>query len=335
MSFWKKLFSRQDRPRAEKLLEQGFIHARKGRLKEALVAYEQSAAADASFAHAWLNQGLTLQDQYNHRAGRMAKEEAAERLAAIAERLERAVALDVGLYQGWRCLGHVSRRLQRYARAEVCFDNVLQYAPADFPHRGEAKKQLKAVRWRAEQQRALEKVKDLAAEPDADIEAMQAALDEVKRLQDKQPDPSDDDEGTLKGDSLVGGRQAKEEQALVVDGASRYAMGVLQRRLGDNDAARASLLAVLDDAPHHLGAHRDLATIALAVGELEVALKHSMAAYREDPVDAGLVCNVGVCHLSLGQLQQAGEFLQMALDLDPKDPIVMRAHAEWERAVAK
>ena len=91
MSFWKKLFSRQDRPRAEKLLERGFIHARKGRLKEALVAYEQSAAADESFAHAWLNQGLTLQDQYNARAGKMTAEEAAERLDAIADRFERAL----------------------------------------------------------------------------------------------------------------------------------------------------------------------------------------------------------------------------------------------------
>jgi tetratricopeptide (TPR) repeat protein len=332
MSLWKKLFSRQDRPRAEKLLEQGFIHAKKGRLKEALVAYEQSAAADESFAHAWLNQGLTLQDQYNARAGKMAKDEAAERLAAIAERLERAVALEVGLYQGWRCLGHVSRRLQRYARAEECFDNVLQYAPSDFEHRGEAKKQLKAVRWRAEQQRALERVKALAADTDASDDAMSAALDEIKRLQDKRPDESDDDEGTLKGDTLVGGKR-ETPQALVIDAPSRWAMAVLQRRLGDAAAARASLLAVLEDEPRHLGAHRDLASIALATGELDDALKHSMAAYREDPVDAGLVCNVGVCHLSLGRLKEAGEFLQMALDLDPKDPIVVRAHAQWEKTV--
>lgn len=329
MSFWKKLFTRQDRPRAEKLLEKGFIHAKKGRLKEALVAYEQSAAADETFAHAWLNQGLTLQDQYNARAGKMTRDEAAERLAAIAERLERAVELDVGLYQGWRCLGHVSRRLQRYARAETCFDNVLQYAPPDFEHRGEAKKQLKAVRWRAEQQRGLERVKDLAADTEAKAEPMQAALDEIQRLQEKKPDEADDDGGTLKGDSLVGGKRKEAKQALVIDAPSRWAMAVLQRRLGDNDAARASLLAVLEDEPNHLGAHRDMATLALAAGELDLALIHSMAAYREDPVNAGLVCNVGVCHLSLGRLNEAGEFLKMALDLDPKDPIVVKAHAQW------
>ena len=49
---------------------------------------------------------------------------------------------------------------------------------------------------------------------------------------------------------------------------------------------------------------------------MDVALKHSMAAYGEDPSNAGLVCNVGVCHLGLGHLDQAEEFLTIARDLD-------------------
>ena len=52
-----------------------------------------------------------------------------------------------------------------------------------------------------------------------------------------------------------------------------------------------------------------------------------MAAYRLDPLDAGLVCNVGVCHLALGDLAQAREFIVLAAAMAPEDPIVIRAAA--------
>jgi tetratricopeptide (TPR) repeat protein len=112
-------------------------------------------------------------------------------------------------------------------------------------------------------------------------------------------------------------------------------MGCLARKAGD---ARAR--ALLDEAvaadPRDLEAVRNLATLCLASGDLPAALRASQAAYRLDPVDAGLVCNVGVCHLALArvgdtvddeQMARAREFITLARQLAPKDPIILRAVA--------
>ena len=60
-------------------------------------------------------------------------------------------------------------------------------------------------------------------------------------------------------------------------------------------------------------------------GDLARALSASIDAYREMPSDAGLVCNVGVCHLGLGDVDKAEEYIDLAWRLEPKDPIVLRA----------
>ena len=62
-----------------------------------------------------------------------------------------------------------------------------------------------------------------------------------------------------------------------------------------------------------------------------------MSAYRLDPIDPGLVCNVGVCHLAAGDVVGAREFIDLARQMAPKDPIVVRALTalvDAERAAA-
>ena len=90
----------------------------------------------------------------------------------------------------------------------------------------------------------------------------------------------------------------------------------------------ALLAELVERAPRHLDARRELATLFMKAGDARAALEHSVEAYREDPSNAALICNVGVCHLSLGDLAQAEEFLKMAIDLAPENEIAQRLAAE-------
>ena len=81
----------------------------------------------------------------------------------------------------------------------------------------------------------------------------------------------------------------------------------------------------MEQSPQYTDAHRELATIYLQLGKLDAALKNSLAAYKTDPANPGLVCNVGVCYLSLGQLTEAEEYIHMAKDMDRDDPIIVNA----------
>ena len=70
---------------------------------------------------------------------------------------------------------------------------------------------------------------------------------------------------------------------------------------------------------------KELASVCMEDGDLARALSASIDAYREQPSDAGLVCNVGVCHLGLGDVEKAEEYIDLAWRLEPMDPIVLRA----------
>lgn len=297
MSWLKKIFGKPSKEEAARRVSEGVVLARQGKLQDALVAYRDALRLDPGSAVAHLNEALALQDLYNLESARLGAEDRGERLREICDALERALALDPGLIAAWRSLGHVSRRLARYTRAEEAFEKLLEIAPADFPHREEAERELKVISVRAERERVLERAVALAVGKEPRLEEVRETLEKVRPLLVHQDVP----------------------------GEAFWAAGVLARRLDDKAGARELFEACLERDERHAHARRELATLCIQAGEVQLALSHSLVAYREDPSDPALVCNVGVCHLSLGDLEQAEEYLRMARDMSPSDPIVQRA----------
>lgn len=304
MKWLKKALGLKGRDRATALVTEGFVHAKEGRLDDAKRSYEDAVDADETLSVAWLNLGLARLDLFNRDAASLDVEGRKKALDRIADALERALKLDATSFVGWRALAHVEERRSSWARAEDAWKQVEATVPKDNtpPNAAallEAKKARAALAQKAVADRARKRA--LAAlEPAVDEAEKKAALAELLPLAE---DPA-------VADVLVRG------PALV---------GTLARRLGDRAVARAWLeKAVLADKSD-VDALRELASVCLESGDLSRALQASMDAYRERPTDAGLVCNVGVCHLGLGDVGQAAEFIELAHRLEPKDPIVLRA----------
>lgn len=308
MRWLKNLFRKEtaDPEEAARHLSAGVVLAQKGRFAEALLAYRRAREADPGYALAHLNEALALQDLYNAKSALLDDDERQRHLGEIRETLERALVLDDTLLVGWRALGHVARRLGDYVRAEDAFARLVSVAPDDFPHREEAERELRAVGPRAERQRVLRRAFDAALDREADAAQLREAFERVQPLL-IHPEVPDD---------------------------AFWAAGVLLRRLDDATGAREMLEACLERAPRHARAHRELATLCMQAGDAHAALEHSVEAYREDPSNPALLCNVGVCHLTLGDFGQAEEFLKMAVGLAPDDPIVQRAWSAFENARA-
>ncbi len=305
MRWLKNLFRKESDPEeATRHLAVGVALAQKQRFGEALLAYRRARDADPDYALAHLNEALALQDLYNAKSSLLDDDDRAQHLAEIRAALERALALDESLFVGWRALAHVARRLGDYVRAEESFQKVIEVAPEDFSHLEEAHRELKSVAARAERQRVLTAAFDAALERDVDAAALREALERVQPLLIHPETPDD----------------------------AFWAAGVLLRRLDDGQAAREMFEACLERSPRHVRALRELATLCMQGGDAHAALAHSIEAYREDPSNPALLCNVGVCHLTLGDLGQAEEFLRMAVGLAPSDPIVQRAWSAFEHA---
>jgi len=315
--------------RASMLVQEGYVLARTGKLTPALAKYDEACTVAPNYGLAFLNRALCRQDLFNVKSRVWSSADRIETLVRIADDLERAVTLLPDDIAAWRCLGHVSRRLCRYTRADHAFSVVEERASADYPHRAEATRERKAIQPKVGKERALEAVLALLALRDAPLEDVQDALASIRPLVDEArgaqrkpsgasapPNTNVDHKGSV--DDVI-----EDGEMLRVDVI--YAAGVLERRVGDLVRAAEALAFVVDIDREHPGAHRELATIAALAGNAEAALRHATAAYQSDPSNAALVCNVGVAHLSLGQLAEAAEFLSLARDMAPKDPIVDRA----------
>jgi tetratricopeptide (TPR) repeat protein len=307
MRWLKKLLNKPSPEQAGAHLARGVEASRADRMEEALAAYRQAIECDPTQPFAHLNEALALQDLYNRDGEGLDAETRQERLEEIRAAFERALEMDEGQLVGWRALGHVCRRLSDWQRAEQAFERLLEIAPEDFEHSAEAERELKVISVKAERARVLDHAVDLALADEPDLEELRESLEQVEPL-------------LMHPETPV---------------SAFWATGVLRRRLDDNAGAREMFEACVERSPHHLDARRELATLCIKAGEVQTALEHSVFAYREDPSNAALVCNVGVCHLSLGDLAQAQEYLEMARGLAPDNAIVKRAWAALREAQAE
>ncbi len=312
MKWLKKALGRTGRKAAEEHVTKGYIAIHENRLDQAQKHYSDAIDADDSLAVAFFNAGQTELLRFNRDQAALDDDARDARLAAAAAFLERALALEPVHAPAWRTVARVRERQGARAAAVVAWQKALaqlgvlvQEGRAEPKERDEAKKEIERLGPEADLERALDDARAaLVAADDADaidvrVAALTALLSTWERVR------------------LLG----------VVEPRRLFSLaGSLARKAGDAQA-RALLEQAVQTDKHDIEALKDLATLCLAAGDVRAALVASMAAYREDPVDAGLVCNVGVCHLALGDLEKAAEFIELASSMADRDPIVARAAA--------
>lgn len=299
MRWLKKALGLLGRQRAETLVTRGYVAAKEGRPAEALRLYEEAAQADETVAVAWLNAALCHLEAFNSASAALGDAERERQLSHIAALLERAVALPEVPVSAWRTLARVQERLAAFVRAEECWQRVVD-SPGGGLAQQEAQTALEDLRPQAELQRALLRG-SLALSADVDEDERRAAWQALQHLLEAPPT-----------------RVELPPRAWALAGS-------LARKLRDFDSARPLLEEAVRRDPADLETLRELASLYVDVHELPLALQTSVEAYRRNPLDAGLVCNVGVCHLALGDSDKAREFLTIARDMAPADPIVQRA----------
>jgi tetratricopeptide (TPR) repeat protein len=311
----KKAFTKKGRKVAEEHVTAGYIAAHEGRLDAALKHYEDAIDADDVLAVAYFDAGQTELARFNRDVAALDDAARAARLDRALTFLERGLALEPDHAPSWRTLARVRERQGRMADAGRAWQRTSELlgavdvagvkdVAAHHKERDEAKRE--AARLRA------------YVDVDAAFAAATAALSgdvDVDRV--------------AAADALVAVWQRAADT--VPEPRRLYALlGALLRK-ADPARARAMLQLAVERDRHDLDALKDLATLAMAAGDLPAALAASMAAYREDPVDAGLVCNVGVVHLALGNVDEAREFITLAASMAEDDPIVRRALASLPR----
>ncbi len=332
MRWLKKALGRTGRKAAEELCTKGYIAAREGRLDEAQRLYDAAVDADESLAVAAFDAGQTALERFNRDAATLKPDERRARLTTARQYLERAVAVDAAHAPSWRALARVHERLFEWEEAVRAWERVEVAIGATATEDPASRGQASSMDARAEARRERARLAGLAA--------LSAAVRQARAL--LAVDDVDPAEARAAIDAVVAARVVVEADPSSPASTKGLAtlVGCLARKAQD-PRARSLLEEAVRLDPTDLEAVRNLATWCLAQGDLQAALSASVAAYRLDPVDAGLVCNVGVCHLALAKtgdvvdearLASAREYIVLAQQLAPKDPIVVRAVAalaEW------
>lgn len=320
MRWLKKALGLAGRKAAEDHCMKGYVAAREGRLDDAQRHYDDAVAADDTLAVAAFNAGQTALERYNRDAAALDDAGRRTRLETARTWLDKAVAVDDAHAPSWRALARVRERLGDVGGAVLAWERVEQTL-----HVEEGGPVAAVVEARAEARREKARLAPAAA--------LALAVRRAREL--LASDVVDGADAAAAVDALLAAREAATSTSSPLPPGLATLMGCLARRAGDG-RARALLDEAVAADPRDLEAVRNLATLCLASGDLPAALRASQAAYRLDPVDAGLVCNVGVCHLALAragdvvdeeQLARAREFIDLARQLAPKDPIVLRAVA--------
>ena len=112
-----------------------------------------------------------------------------------------------------------------------------------------------------------------------------------------------------------------------------YSLGLAQEQMNRPEDAAKLFFAVTERAPEHVDARVHLATILLAYGQTDQALKFADEAYALAPSDAKVLALKAAVALKLDNRGDAHRFADAALEIDPKNIDALTVHAA-ERLVA-
>ncbi len=298
-ALWRFFFPKWARAQADRRVDEGVSFFEAGELERAVSCYEEAISWAPSHEWAHANLGLSLVDQYNMSFESWSDERRKAHLTLALDTLSHAIELGAERVAVLRAFGHLHWRLGNYQKASDAFEAALVLLADD-----DTKEEYEALK--------------------AYVEELQPVIDRAEQIQtvvDVVNNNKADKEQCENALSLVNHFLQEDEAGIQF----LWLAGVLQRRLGDLESAKSNFLEILNSKETHLDAHRELAQLFLHEETFELALKHSMAAYRLAPRDAGLVCNVGVCHLALENRDKAQEFIELAHGMEPQSPIINKA----------
>ncbi len=107
-----------------------------------------------------------------------------------------------------------------------------------------------------------------------------------------------------------------------------YYTAVAYRLIGDPYKALDYLDQLLNFG-ERLEVYSEIGLNLAALNDFESALEYFKKALKIMPDDAGVICNIGVCHLSLGQSDEAKHAFELASRINPKDEIAK----EWLKKI--
>lgn len=142
-----------------------------------------------------------------------------------------------------------------------------------------------------------------------------------------------------RGSELVRAERPRDAIPLLLEALDLYpeagpawlmlALAYREERLWERCAdALAQVLRVDKD---NAWAHSERSLALLAVGRLDEAFDHAAVASRNEPDDAGFVCNLGLVELERGRFEEAGEAFDLAQEIDPSDPVIAACLKELKR----
>lgn len=109
---------------------------------------------------------------------------------------------------------------------------------------------------------------------------------------------------------------------------AQYYTAVAYRQIGDPYKALDYLDNLLNFG-ERLEIYSEIGLNLAALNDFESALEYFKKALKIMPDDSGVICNIGVCHLSLGQIDQAKHAFELASRINPKDEI----SKEWLKKI--
>lgn len=105
---------------------------------------------------------------------------------------------------------------------------------------------------------------------------------------------------------------------------AQYYTAVAYRQIGDPYKALDYLDNLLNYG-ERLEVYSEIGLNLAALNNFESALEYFKKALKIMPDDSGVICNIGVCHLGLGQNDEAKHAFELASRINPKDEIAK----EW------
>lgn len=103
-----------------------------------------------------------------------------------------------------------------------------------------------------------------------------------------------------------------------------YYTAVAYRQAGDPYRAMDYLDNLLNYG-ERLEVYSEIGLNLASLNDFETALEYFKKALKIMPSDSGIICNMGVCHLGLGQRDEAKHAFELAFRINPKDEIAQ----EW------